>query len=74
VSLKCRVSDDAEYGTCCSVFLEHALLKLVYARTLRKSTRLSVFLKPCMKTLNEILRIECDLMKRPIYIHTFFIY
>ena len=60
--LKCRASDDTEFGTCCPALLEHALFKFVYAKPLSKGKRVSVFLKPCMKTLNEIFRTECDLI------------
>jgi hypothetical protein len=62
MSLKLSVSVDTEFGTCCPVLPQHVIFKLVYARPLRKGSRVSVFLKPCMKTLKEILRIECDLM------------
>jgi hypothetical protein len=62
VLLKCRVADGTEFGTCCPVLLEYTLFKLVYSGPLRKNKRVSIFLKPCLKTLNEILRIECDLM------------
>ena len=52
MSLKFRASDDF------SALLEHALIELIYPRPLRMSKRVSVFLKPCMKTMNEILRIR----------------